>query len=102
MTGDVMTHLIRITLDSAEIKHFNPDPAIHLWNKSGGRVKPDQKITKSRRDGEKNAAAIGVIEIDTADNHSSETECSNEEVDNTAVLEEPSASDSRHSEFQEF
>ena len=37
LTYDALTDLIRINLHCADIKEFNPDQAIHLWNKASTR-----------------------------------------------------------------
>ena len=34
LTDEAVTDIMRITLQSADIKEYNPDPAIHLWNKA--------------------------------------------------------------------
>ena len=45
LVDDAVTDLICITLDAAEIKEFNPDPAIHLWQ---------QAVVRSRRPNHEN------------------------------------------------
>ena len=37
LTDDAFTDLIQINLHCADIKEFNPDQAIHLWNKASIR-----------------------------------------------------------------
>ena len=37
LTDDAVTDLIQINLHCADIKEFNPDQAIHRWNKASIR-----------------------------------------------------------------
>ena len=49
LTDDAVTDLMCISLDSADIKEFIPDPAIHLWQQSvacGRGQRPTQKSWK--------------------------------------------------------
>lgn len=50
LTDEAVTDLMRITLESADIKSFNPDPAIHAWNNCSttGR-RPNQRRWRKRR-----------------------------------------------------
>ena len=52
LTDDAVTDLMRISLDSADIKQFNPDAAIHLWQQAtacGRRRRPTQKIWRKTK-----------------------------------------------------
>ena len=49
LTDDAFTDFMHISLDSADLKEFNPDPAIHLWQQEqvcGQGQRPTQKIWK--------------------------------------------------------
>lgn len=61
---------MRISLDSPEIKQFNPDPAIHLWQKAVVRGRrPSQKIwkkaKKNKENGNDNIESDAVSESDS-------------------------------------
>lgn len=51
LTDEAVTDIMRITLHSANIKEYNPDPAVHLWNTASilGR-RPNQKTWRKRKE----------------------------------------------------
>ena len=73
---------MRISLDSPEIKQFNPDPAIHLWQKAVvcGR-RPSQKIwkkTKNKENSDDNTESDAVSECSTSSISESDLELSDQ------------------------
>lgn len=49
LSDEAVTDLIRINLQSADIKEYNPDQSIHLWKKASIRGRrPNQAIWKKR------------------------------------------------------
>ena len=77
-----VTDLIRISLDAADIKNFNPDPAIHLWQQAAIRGRRlNQKIWKKT----KQSRHSGLTESDSdatsdiSENRESDSEYSSNE-----------------------
>ena len=112
LVDDAVTDLIRITLDAAEIKEFNPDPAIHLWQQAvvrGRGRRPNQKIwkkTKARRHKPSASATDSDLESDSMSLSDSEMLDSDDEIE--LVVDEPQqllnsgSSESEQSDFNGF
>ena len=110
LVDDAVTDLICITLDAAEIKEFNPDPAIHLWQQAVVRGRrPNQKIwkkTKARRHKPSASATDSDLESDSMSLSDSEMLDSDDEIE--LVVDEPQqllnsgSSESEQSDFNGF
>ena len=112
LTDEAVTDLIRITLESADIKSFNPDPAIHAWNNSSiAGCCPNQKRWKKKRP----KVAVAVSDSDEHESSSSDTNHSDNEIseisdqeiqDNDSIVDEVhelfNSTDSDESEFHGF
>ena len=76
--------LMHISLDSADIKEFNPDPAIHLWQQAvvcGRGRRPTQKIWKKVKAKETRNESRSDVEYDESkysEDSQSDPESSNE------------------------
>jgi hypothetical protein len=117
LTDDAVTDLMRISLDSADIKEFNPDPAIHLWQQAvvcGRGRRPSQKIwkkTKAKQIQSRNVSGSdtesdAVSEYSKSDQESS-NESSNEDENhemelNSTGLDLFNSDSSEESDFERF
>ena len=82
LTDDALTDLIRINLHCADIKEFNPDQAIHLWNKASIRGRrPNHSVEEKKKERAAAAKSDESSESDSEDGDSLASCSDNEEQD---------------------
>ena len=82
LTDDALTDLIRIKLHCADIKEFNPDQAIHQWNKASIRgLRPNHAVWKKKKERAAAAKSDESSESDSEDVDSLASCSDNEEQD---------------------
>lgn len=96
LSDSAVTDLIRIALESADIKLFNPDTSIHAWNKRSIRGRrPNQKRWRTHKKSQEPVVAGPAEDLsvsddaDTSDSDSSDSDC-----DSDSHTETMSVSDS--------
>ena len=109
LTEEALTDLIRINLHSADIKEYNPDPAIHLWNKAAIRgQRPTQKTWWKLKRKQNNQHCDNIhFSQSSSDDSGTDSELDDHEPSNVTTLPESDAaalfnSDSSESEFDGF
>ena len=85
LSDEAVTNLIRITLESADIDSFNPDPAIHVWNTGSIRGRrPSQK--RWRRQKQQQAVAGPDDDVEASSNESDHSDYDAESATDTESI----------------
>ena len=90
LTEEALVDLIRINLHSADIKEYNPDPAIHLWNKAAIRGRrPTQKTWWKLKRKQNNQHCDNIVfSQSSSDDSDTDSELDDHEPNNVTALPE--------------
>ena len=98
LTDEAVTALIRINLESADVKEFKPDPAIHLWNNADIRGRqPNQNIWRKCKNPKQVSGYSSDSEVSDSASSDTESESGVMETNNVMTQPEPASS---HSESE--